>query len=408
MSMEQRLRIDERLGSIDEFMERSKRTRVKCALRKCLEEFLEADYGGRGITVGQCDPETLREFLAWKDFTGRTKVHVFSCPELGTHLAAECECPKRSAAGTVGGLISRLKLIFDEEGRGKKWDRAKGVGNPATAPLIGEYAKFVREEQAEAHTQPKQATPIFASKARRIISYLGREARRKGVKVGFRYVRERDLLFFKFLALGGDRAGDLSHLKGQEVRALRDGSGVMLDRSFGKTLRGGGESNTFVLAKCPGDEICPVEGLARYLRFGRSIGLNLATGFVFRVLNRKREISGNRINYSCLEMRFKIYLRELGCDEGETLHGFRAGCAVTMNIGRAGAPDGVMRHIGWNSERSARYYARAGALAEGLGIAARLSKLVADTSEVEDVYAQFGNPRILPCAMGDTVEPLSG
>lgn len=35
---------------------------------------------------------------------------------------------------------------------------------------------------------------------------------------------------------------------------------------------------------------------------------------------------------SSAEARLKVYLQEMGCHSGETLHGFRAGCAITLAL----------------------------------------------------------------------------
>ena len=35
---------------------------------------------------------------------------------------------------------------------------------------------------------------------------------------------------------------------------------------------------------------------------------------------------------SAAEARLKLYLKEMGADDGETLHGFRAGCAITLAL----------------------------------------------------------------------------
>lgn len=36
--------------------------------------------------------------------------------------------------------------------------------NPAASPLVKEYLKLIKEEQAKAYELPKQAKPIFLSK----------------------------------------------------------------------------------------------------------------------------------------------------------------------------------------------------------------------------------------------------
>lgn len=73
----------------------------------------------------------------------------------------DCGCPKRLASGTVKNLIHKLNNIFYEFGRGKIWDVLLSKGNPAATPMVKEYLKLIREEQAKARVLPKQAKPIF-------------------------------------------------------------------------------------------------------------------------------------------------------------------------------------------------------------------------------------------------------
>jgi hypothetical protein len=49
----------------------------------------------------------------------------------------------------------------------------------------------------------------------------------------------------------GDRAGDFALVVAQEVKILTDGSGLVFQHTFGKTLRGlKGKSNSFVIKRC--------------------------------------------------------------------------------------------------------------------------------------------------------------
>ena len=38
------------------------------------------------------------------------------------------------------------------------------------------------------------------------------------------------------------------------------------------------------------------------------------------------------LSSSAAEARLKTYLKEMGSDNGETLHGFRSGCAITLSL----------------------------------------------------------------------------
>ena len=49
------------------------------------------------------------------------------------------------------------------------------------------------------------------------------------------------------------------------------------------------------------------------------------------------------------------YLNEMGADDGETLHGFRAGCAITLALTGADIAE-IMDHVGWTRHHTAHYY----------------------------------------------------
>ncbi|VDI37181.1 Hypothetical predicted protein [Mytilus galloprovincialis] len=108
-----------------------------------------------------CTPDDIRRFLIWKDFSGKTTIHGVHCKHLGQKGEFDCFCPKRLASGTVEGVINQLVNIFDDNGFGRYWDIFSKSGNPACAPIVKEYLKLIREEQASAHVLPKQAKPIF-------------------------------------------------------------------------------------------------------------------------------------------------------------------------------------------------------------------------------------------------------
>lgn len=45
----------------------------------------------------------------------------------------------------------------------------------------------------------------------------------------------------------------------------------------------------------------------------------------------------------------------MGSDNGETLHGFRAGCAITLDLSGAELSE-IMDHVGWIRRHTALYY----------------------------------------------------
>ena len=45
----------------------------------------------------------------------------------------------------------------------------------------------------------------------------------------------------------------------------------------------------------------------------------------------------------------------MNADEGETLHGFRSGCAITLALRGADLAE-IMEHVGWSRRHTALYY----------------------------------------------------
>jgi integrase len=58
---------------------------------------------------------------------------------------------------------------------------------------------------------------------------------------------------------------------------------------------------------------------------------------------------------SAVYNRLKLYLREIGADEGETPHSFRAGCSLTLAL--LGIPKAsIAQHVGWASTSMVEFY----------------------------------------------------
>ena len=64
------------------------------------------------------------------------------------------------------------------------------------------------------------------------------------------------------------------------------------------------------------------------------------------------------------EARLKSYLKDMGADDGETLHGFRSGCADLSEI---------MDHVGWARRHTALYYLQLAKVLNPSGASGRLS-----------------------------------
>ena len=65
-----------------------------------------------------------------------------------------------------------------------------------------------------------------------------------------RFVLARDQALFKLQCFAGDRASDVGRVLVLEIRILSDGRGLVFNHTFGKTLRGDGKFNRFVVKRC--------------------------------------------------------------------------------------------------------------------------------------------------------------
>ena len=59
-------------------------------------------------------------------------------------------------------------------------------------------------------------------------------------------------------------------------------------------------------------------------------------------------------------------------DEGETLHGFRSGCAITLALTGADLSE-IMEHVGWARRHTALYYLQLAKVLNPSGASARLA-----------------------------------
>ena len=79
-------------------------------------------------------------------------------------------------------------------------------------------------------------------------------------------------------------------------------------------------------------EICPIRGIERYMELMRNIKVNLTCGYLFRPITPNLGIKDAPFTSSAAESRLKGCLKEMNADNGETLHGFRSRCAITLAL----------------------------------------------------------------------------
>jgi hypothetical protein len=139
-----------------------------------------------------------------------------------------------------------------------------------------------------------------------------------------------------------------------EILRFPNDDGFLFNHVWGKTLRDGDE-NVFGIRRNPQTMICPIKGIEQYMAIARQLRVDLTTGYLFRPTNPKGEIVDSKFTSSTAEARRKVYLKEMGADDGETLHGFRSVCAITLALTGADVSE-IMDHVGWTRRHTALYY----------------------------------------------------
>lgn len=86
----------------------------------------------------------------------------------------------------------------------------------------------------------------------------------------------------------------------------------------------------FGIRRHPNPLVCPVRAIETYMAVAHIIGINLRQVYLFRPTNQKGSVVDKPFEYQAADVHLKFYLRLAGIDNGETLHGFRSGCALTL------------------------------------------------------------------------------
>jgi hypothetical protein len=102
------------------------------------------------------------------------------------------------------------------------------------------------------------------------------------------------------------------------------------------------------------------------------LGIDLTCGYLFRPTTPNGGIQDTPLTSAAAESRLKTYLREMKADEGETLHGFRSGCAITLALLGADLSE-IMDHVGWSRRHTALYYMQLAKVLNPSGSSAKLA-----------------------------------
>ena len=332
--------IQERFDEFQSVFRSKPYERQKSALEQQLFKFLGALSPPKIVT--SCTAQDIVKFLISKDKSGRTVVHSLSCSK------RDCSCPKRLAAGSVDSTLGRLRAIFNKLGRAND-------SNPVSHPLVKDYLKFVREEQAGLAITPSQAVPLFFGKFQRLIAHL-RDLCSGSVSLSSagKYILVRDATFFIVDFFTGDRASDLGRLQSCNVFRLRDREGFLLRFTFTKNLRKG-PPRSLALIKFAHSDVCPVAWIQYYITVCQCLKVPLDQGYFFRTAERSGSVGSKPFTGSAVNNRLRKHLSEAKLYAGETPHSFRVGLSNTLRLLGCSSED-VAHFLGWKSGEVAKRY----------------------------------------------------
>ena len=286
--------IDGRLDHLRGIALSSAYAKQRESLKKEFSAFLCSPPGAK--TLFSATPKDVCRFLAWKDSRGKTQVHVSTCPYLGKHKVHSCGCPVRLSYATVDSYIGKLRAIFKDAGREGDWNTALSLGNPGASVEVKAYLKAFTSEQLQAAVTPKT----------------------------------------------------------QEIMRFPQNDGHLFNHVWGKSLRDG-SANLFGIRRHSDSSICPVKAIELYIAISSALSLDLLSGFLFRPLNSLGKIQNKQLASSTLQSQLRSYLQEADIYNGETLHSFRAGLAITLALSGSQLAD-IMEHVGWRQAPTASHY----------------------------------------------------
>ena len=302
--------IDDRRRQLALFDQATCYSRQKASLQRESENSLSSLPDS--ITVSTVTPRDICRFLVHKDKNEKTQVHCNGCPHLGKRGTFDCACPLRLSYKTVDSYIGKLEAIFRAIGRDGEWDGRLGLGNPAEDQSVKDYLRLVTAERLQARVTPKQAFPFFVDK---LVAQLSDY----NITPTHRLVLARDQEHFKAVFFSGDRPGDMGLVKVPEILRFPNDDGFLFNHVWRKPMRDG-HNNVFGIKRNPQTKICPVQGIEHYTAVAQLLRINLRRGYLFRPATPQGGILDAPFSSTAAGARLKGYLKEMGSDDGETIH----------------------------------------------------------------------------------------
>ena len=318
------------------------------------------DYGKCPLTA---TPEDLLRFLVSRDKKGKTRVHVYTCPQIGLYPQT-CDCPKRLRAKTVHGMVSSLNVQYE-------YLYGHGVYLPGKDHRVKMFVDGLFQEQAIGRVLPRQATPMFLDKLRPMLCHLKELSCMRSLKLSVRFNALRDNAFFSMQYFAGDRCSDLLNTLTKDIKVL-PGVGLRISHFWGKVNRGTTPPTILTIPVVSELALCPVRALYRYVHGAASMNIDLSNGYLFRHSDQSGGVVAGPAGYDKMYYHLKKVMTDLGIQDGETPHSLRAGSTISLVATEATALE-IMHHMGWKTQKMLEHYARTATCARSR-LAARIAE----------------------------------
>ena len=216
---------------------------------------------------------------------------------------------------------------------------------------------------------------------------MNREISKQTLTPSSLFLLARDQAFFKTLFFSADRGADLGLIKTDEILRFPHDNGFLFNHTWGKTLRDGA-SNVFGIRRHSNPELCPVKAIETYVAICSELRVTLTTGYLFRPTNSQGHVVNKPFTSSAADARLKLYLKQTHINEGETLHSFRCGSAITLALSGSQLAD-IMSHVGWTNKGTALYYMRLAEVLRQGSPSDLLSSETCATSAATELYSDL-------------------
>ena len=286
------------------------------------------------------DAQDVLKFLIYKDVndSGRTLVHHFQCPNVGTKSNDRCgdkvKCGLRHQSESMRvGIVDKLRKAFEDVGRKGPYDPETQLGDPTRALEINQYITFKRQEQGMSGVLPDQATHLSKTKMDKLM--INMYGKILGMKKGVRRlkVKQRRAMYAYCFAVIKRLAG-AGHVIAPNSIRIPNNLGLVFNCTWDKTLTMG--SHCFGIVCVRNKDIwCAHCIIDEWAREAKTFGMSFDRGLLFPKINPDGSANMNtRWKSKDITETFKRDLESFNLYEGETAHSFRHG--GTANALRSG------------------------------------------------------------------------